>query len=120
MTDFTNNYRICFGGSLKVDYKNDFEKCRKYFPLLKEIYSYFDLCKVKYKWHHFEPYCELTWISDIHSEGMIDYVKNLIDTAGFSIEQTYTPSDGIFADWYYENLEELEFCCKRLTLESAC
>ncbi len=122
-----NNYRIEYGKSVECSYWNKSKGLqaesvpnfrdlpKKFWPDLSSIYAKAAELGIKYIWHFYEPYVELTWLSDDveASEKLIEYVKSIIDYDDINVRR---PADGVFADWYCTSEREREFGAKRHAL----
>ena len=106
------NYRVNFGGK-EIDYHNNFQECKKYFPILKELYDLMLKMHVDYCWHFFEPYVEFTWVVDSrhthYTEDILSFVLDILKNHDIEPTLVHRPEDGVVVDWYCKNPEEQEF-----------
>lgn len=125
-----NNYRVEYARKFEkdFDYYNKDKKrspefsnrfCdlpAKLWPELSQIYAKADELNIKYIWHFYEPYVEITWLSDDEaaSEALISFIENLVLHYGDLVVRR--PKDGVFADWYCTTEKEREFGAKRHAL----
>lgn len=116
-----NNYRINFGGS-EIDYKNNFEKVEVYFPILVDILLYLEVEGIEDKWHFFEPYVELTWISPFEDREKNNFIVNKVleILLKHHIVPTliHLPENGNVTDWYGHSVLEREFGYKSYSLST--
>ncbi len=122
-----NNYRVEYARSVECSYWNKSEGLqaesepnfrdlpKKFWPDLSKIYTKASELGIKYIWHFYEPYVEITWLSDdpVISEKLVEYIKLIIDYDDLVIRR---PADGVFADWYCTSEREREFGAKRHAL----
>ncbi len=118
-----NNYRVEYGKEVKVDYLNKSlqpessinfrDSPDKFWPELNKIYKEADRLGIEYIWHFYEPYVEMTWLSDDKksSEELLIFIWQTVGHYGDLIVRR--PKDGVFADWYCSNEREREFGAKR-------
>lgn len=114
-----NNYRVTFGG-IDIDYKSNFAKCREYIKHVAHIGQFLKLYGVEddMHWFFFEPYVEITWVSNQHKgkmETLIRDIENYLEFNRLKNIKCLYPEDGEFADWYFGpgNLKEREFSFRR-------
>ncbi len=116
-----NNYRVNFGGS-EIDYKDNFNDCRKYFPVLQGLYGVMLMMHVDYAWHFFEPYVEFTWVVDEmhkgYEEKILEYVLKVLEKYELEATLVHRPEDGVVVDWYCKNPQEQEFGYKTYALSA--
>lgn len=119
-----NNYRVNFGGD-EIDYRDNFKDCRKYFPVLDELYTLMAHWGVDDCWHFFEPYVEFTWVCDEDALGdtavgevILSEVLKLLAEEGIEPTLVHRPIDGVVVDWYCKNPEEQEFGYKTYALSA--
>lgn len=125
-----NNYRVEYARSLEDScsywnkskglqaeaFPNFRDLPAKLWPELDLIYKKADQLGIKYIWHFYEPYVELTWLSDDEkaSEDLIVYIWEVVGHYGdLNVRR---PKDGVFADWYCTSEREREFGAKRHAL----
>jgi len=122
-----NNYRVEYARKFEInlDYYNKNKKLQaeacnrfgdlpeKLWPEISLIYKKADELGITYIWHFYEPYVELTWLSDneANSEALIVYIESLVSHYGDLVIRR--PKDGVFADWYCTSEREREFGAKR-------
>ncbi len=124
-----NNYRVEYGRAIEIDYWNKTKKGlqaeasinfrdvpAKFYPELSKIYAEATRLGIKYIWHFYEPYVEMTWLSDDEkaSEDLIVFIWDLVGYYGDL--KVIRPKDGVFADWYCTSEREREFGAKRHAL----
>lgn len=105
------NYRINFGGE-NINYKDNFSKCREYFPILERLYQIMENDGVIYAWHFFEPYVEFTWVSsksDEYNELIIQDILSILVENNLKPTLIHRPKDGVIVDWYCKSPEEQRF-----------
>lgn len=123
-----NNYRVEYAKSIDVDYWNrrknlQAESCqnfrdlpKKFWPELSKIYAKAEQLGIKYIWHFYEPYVEMTWLSD-DEKASEDLIVFIWETVGhYGDLNVRRPKDGVFADWYCTSEREREFGAKRHAL----
>lgn len=124
-----DTYRITFLRSIECDYWgtnkrklqsesylnfNDVHK--KYYHLVKEIKDLAKSFGIKDFWHFYEPYIEITWISDEEQARKLYIAIETILTRE-NIKDA-VKEQGMGADWFCCNAREREFGAKRHTLSS--
>jgi hypothetical protein len=122
-----NNYRINLRYKFSVDYWN--KKDVKFSDLPRHCnifirnirYKANDL-GIKYLWFFYEPYLEITWLSDeAQAKELFEFAESLsssriLDFIDWDSLEKRTPSDGVFGDWFCNNEREREFGAKRHSL----
>ncbi len=109
-----NNYRVNVKSEkFNIDYWKNFSKMRDFLPVILDIKKEAQNYGIDKFWFFFEPFLEITWISDDKEVSCAlamrieDMVKSKIDKDA-SFEHK-TPKDGDFGDWFCNNEEEREF-----------
>lgn len=118
----TNNYRITFGSNVNCNYWNKPNQngvCFKdlpdvFYPTIDKIYKLAEENNIKYIWHFYEPFVEITWISE--NDVFLNNIIELLNKNNIKIESIKTPKDGYFIDWFCCNDLEKEFGGKRYSL----
>lgn len=108
-------YRVCFGGE-EIDYKSNFKGVRDYYPVIKDIINILKFNRVENIWWFFEPYVEITWISD--SDSGMEAVKEAFGTFVSNFRATIAPDVGL-ADWYCNSDHERRFGIQAYTASAA-
>lgn len=110
--DTNANYRVTFGGE-QIDYRNGFEECRKYFPVIKRIRATAKEDGIEDIWWFFEPFVEITWIDRRKDGPFLDTVAFILHDEGIVRYKTFSPTDGQFADWFGKTPQERRLGYKR-------
>jgi hypothetical protein len=88
----------------------------KYYPLIKSIKNQAKMLGIKYIWHFYEPYIEITWYS---TQEQADELYKIIASELLSnnINSEIEKINGLdYADWFCHSPEEREFGGKRHAL----
>ena len=128
------SYRVTFLKDLSVNYwgkKGDprptFRDVHlKFYPLITSFKKQAKKLKIKYFWHFYEPFIEITWMSDEkQSQALLRYIKTATQRLGIKDlkfergklpkGQKCKPGDGFGPDWFHKegNDREEEFGAKR-------
>lgn len=120
-----NNYRITFahhlqikkGKLLQAEAYDYFKDSLKYYPVVEKILEKAKEIGIKDIWFFYEPYIEITWLSDkdqsnelFHAAVQVCLDNNIDDW------KMLTPENGDFGEWFCESEEEREFGAKRYSL----
>lgn len=123
-----NNYRLEYGKAVECSYWNKSKGLqaesvpnfrdipKKFWPEISKIYKKAEELGIKHIWHFYEPYVEITWLSDDEkaSEDLIIFAWETVGHYGdLNVRR---PKDGVFADWYCTSEREREFGAKRHAL----
>lgn len=122
-------YRVKFNKKLKCNYWETFsgegitfkEVHAENWPILKEIYDKVKEMGINYIWHFYEPYVEMTWITDHVTNKTVKKIirtvckKHKIDDCEF--ENGY-PGNGFKPDWFCNNNGEMIFGASRHALSA--
>lgn len=116
-------YRATFLKNVNIDYwKNEslqpeshygFGDIHKYYYfIVQQIRNYAKSIEIKEIWCFYEPYVEITWISDNKkAERLYSGIEQILDRNNINdLEKSSNPD---FADWYCESDLEREFGAKR-------
>lgn len=90
----------------------------KYYPIIKKIRERAKEIGIKYIWHFYEPYIEITWYSTpAQAQGLYRVIKTILAKEGIKAEIQKPTGDGM-ADWFCMNDQEREFGGKRHALSA--
>jgi hypothetical protein len=91
---------------------------KKYYPLIKEIREKAKKAGVKYIWHFYEPYIEITWYgTDAQAAIVYKIIEWALIRRNIKTKIEKPTGDGM-ADWFCNNVEEREFGGKRHALSA--
>lgn len=127
--DPMNCYRATFNRELKCNYweKKGVEGITfkevhaKMWPMLREIYAQIRALGVTYVWHFYEPFVEMTWITNPENNKKIKKIikdackKNKINDCKF---ENGHPAKGFKPDWFCNNEGEMKFGAARHALSA--
>ena len=116
-------YRATFLKNINVNYWKNHrlqpESCRgfgdihkEYYHIVKQIRNYAKAIRINEIWCFYEPYIEITWISDDKkAERLYNGIEQILHRHNIrDLEKSSNPD---FADWYCESNLEREFGAKR-------
>ncbi len=124
-----NCYRATFNRELKCNYWETlsgegvtFKEVHKFnWPILREIYSQALAIGVTYIWHFYEPFVEMTWITNpANNKKMQKIIKTVCKKAKITdckFESGY-PQVGFKPDWFCNNEAEMKFGAGRHALSA--
>ncbi len=120
-------YRVNFLKNIEVDYWGNNKKKlqaesylnfnvlhQKYYFIIKEIKMEAKTIGIKYIWHFYEPYIEITWFGNKkQSERLFRIVEKICNKNNITDLQKLRDGEGFHADWFCCNNRETEFGGKR-------
>lgn len=127
-----NNYRVTYGEFLNVNYWNKTQRLTPLqaeasvnfrqlpevqWPKISQFYQKAEELGIKYAWHFYEPYVELTWLTDDKeaAEKLITFLEELNKEGKVKVYRPVNEKGepSVFADWYCTSEREREFGAKR-------
>jgi len=88
----------------------------RYYPLIKEVRQKAKKIGIKYIWHFYEPYIEITWYSsNAQAKQVYSIIEKALASRGIKTKIEKPTGDGM-ADWFCNNDREREFGGKRHAL----
>ena len=122
-------YRATFLHNIECDYWGDNKKKlqaesynnfhdihRKYYHIIKKIKARAIEVDVKDFWHFYEPYVEITWLSnEVQAQQIYEFIEKLLAEEKIN---DLKKEEGMGADWFCHSTEEREFGAKRHAISS--
>lgn len=121
-----NNYRVTFAHHIteKCDYWNSNSETIKLkfkdlpnllYPTISLILKEARELGIKYIWFFYEPYVEITWLSDdeLVSEELFTKIDEILKAKNIKDVKRRYPVHGNFGDWFCNSDREMEFGAKR-------
>jgi len=112
-------YRITFGHdkAYKMAYGRQAEACanfakvhQEYYPIVQKLKRMLKACDgVKYCWHFYEPYVELTWYQEEENSAPMTLLVTYLELNDIEDFKTKIDKTGNLADWFCCNNQEREF-----------